>query len=409
MASCATGPGSDPPAGIGHNVLLTGATGLLGAQIMRRILLDCPRSRLSLLVRPKPGAAADDRARELLGRALGHDESERLRDRVDVVAGDISLAGMGLSAQDARSLESRVDHVIHCAATIRFDLPLGVARRHNTYGTRNVLDFCERLPRSSRLDYIGTAYVAGRRSGVVREDELDVGQRFWNSYEQTKMEAEALVRRFAERRPAAIYRPSIIVGDSRTGETATFQGLYQLVSLYMRRLVLAIPADPSTHPDLVPVDYVVDALFALMNTRRSIGRCFHLAAGAGNTCSFDELLSMTAEFTKVEPPPYVSFETYHRFVKPLFRAFLWGKKRAAAMKGEYYLPYLSSKMVFDKSNTDALLRGSNVAVSHPRTYFRKLVAFQARALGIAAQTSDLASDARPPVVDAAAARGGAAS
>lgn len=367
-------------AGVGEHVFLTGATGFLGGQIMRRILVKYPQTRLSVLVRANARESAQERIDRLISGTLGEAEAEKARERVEVVEGNVVPRDLALTSQVLSRLQGCVDHVIHCAATIRFDLPLEVARRDNTEGTRHVLDFSDRLPRLRRLDYVGTAYVAGRRKGLVKENELDVGQPFWNSYERTKMEAEKLVRAFAAHRPTAIYRPSIIVGDSRTGETTAFQGLYQVMPLYMRRLILAIPADPYTRVDLVPADYVLDALFALMDSSASIGRCFHLTSGPGNTCTVDELVRILSEFTKIKPPPYVSFESYHRLVKPLFRTFLWGKKRAAMLKGEYYLPYLSSKLAFDKSTTNECLEGTGIRVPHPASYFRRLVAFQARTL-----------------------------
>jgi thioester reductase-like protein len=373
---------------VGENVFLTGATGLLGAQIMRRVLETSPGSCLTVLVRPSvPGsrrppvrASARERIDALLRSLMGEARAQSVRERVEVLEGDIAAPDLGLSGERALGmLRERIDHVIHCAATIRFDLPLEVARRDNTEGTRNVLTLADALPRLTRLDYVGTAYACGKREGVIREAELDVGQRFWNSYEQTKMEAEKLVRAYGERHPAAIYRPSIIVGDSRSGTTTAFQGLYQLLPLYTRRLVVAIPADPRTPVDLVPIDYVLSALFALMGMPRSIGRTFHLASGVGNTCTVDELVNMLSDLTKIERPPYVSLGTYRRFVEPVLRAILWGKKRAALRKGRHYLPYLSSKCVFDKANTDQALEGLGIRVPHPQTYFRKLVSFQARA------------------------------
>ncbi|MDP9001092.1 MAG: SDR family oxidoreductase [Myxococcota bacterium] len=386
--------------GIGEHVFLTGATGLLGAHLARRILRSHPQTRLSLLVRSTPQETAEQRVEKVVSPTLGDVEGGAIRDRVEVIEGDIALPGFGWTAHVTEQIRARVDHVIHCAATIRFDLPLDVARRDNTEGTRHVLDFARRTPRLGRLDYIGTAYVAGCREGTIKEDELDVGQRFWNSYEQTKMEAEKLVRAFGANHPAAIHRPSIIVGDSRTGQTTAFQGLYQLLPLYLRRLVLAIPADPETPIDLVPIDYVVDTLFALMRTTRSIGRSFHVVAGPDATCTFDELLRIASEFTKIKPPPYVSLETYNRFVKPVFHAVLWGKRRAATLKGEHYLPYLSSKKIFDKTNTDAVA-GLGIAIPHPSSYFRRLVAFQARALQLAIG-DDPVDD--PPIAESAPAR-----
>src|SRR5207245_566101 len=126
-------------AGVGDTVLLTGSTGFLGTEITKRILRHHPRTRLSLLVRATHRETARERIDRLLVRTFGQDEAITLRDRVDVVSGDISLRGLGLDHDRIEDLKGRIEHVIHCAATIRFDLPLESARRDNTEGTRNVL------------------------------------------------------------------------------------------------------------------------------------------------------------------------------------------------------------------------------------------------------------------------------
>jgi thioester reductase-like protein len=335
-------------AGPGDNVLLTGGTGFLGTEIVKRILYQHPRSRLTLLVRSTHRETARERVDRMLVRALGGDVASRVRDRIDVVNGDISLRGLGIDDARIEALRANVDQVIHCAATIRFDLALDVARRDNTEGTRNVLTFAEGVKRLRRFDYVGTAYVAGRREGLIKEDDLDVGQEYSNSYERTKMEAEALVRDFGQRRPVTIYRPSIVVGDSRTGETSSFQGFYQALLFYrqlykksfvVRGVILILPADPQTIVDLVPIDYVVDALFSLMQSTKSLGKVFHLTSGPGYTATFDELMKITAKFTGVEPPRYVSKEAWLYGLRPIMHSIVWGKRREPMLKADKYFPY----------------------------------------------------------------------
>ncbi len=372
-------------AGVGETVFLTGATGFLGSEILKRIIETHPRSKLALLVRSTARETARERVDKLMARVFSQGEATRHAERVEVVEGDISLRGAGMDSERSAKLAARIDHVIHCAASVRFDLPLDVARRDNTEGTRNILQFAERMPRLARFDYIGTAFVAGDRRGVIREDELDVGQRFSNSYEQTKMEAEKLVRRFGERFPTAIYRPSIVVGNSKTGETSTFQGFYQAVQFYRRIfrgrfLVLPLPVDPSTPVDLVPVDYVVDALFALIASERSLGGCFHLTSGPGATCTADELLKLLAEFTGVKQPPYVSKRAYQGLVRPVLgNALFWNKRINVARRAEVYMPYAWSNLIFDKTRAAAILDGAGIKTPHARTYFVKLLEYQAKA------------------------------
>jgi thioester reductase-like protein len=371
-------------AGVGENIFLTGGTGFLGAEIIRRVLRNHPKTRLTLLVRSTHRETARERVDRQMLRAFGAEEASRYRDRVDVVNGDISLRGLGMDPDRIQSLQSRVDQVIHCAATIRFDLPLDVARRDNTEGTRNVLTFAEGISRLRRLEYVGTAFVAGQREGLVMEDELDIGQQYSNSYERTKMEAEALVREFARNHPAAIYRPSVVVGDSKTGETTSFQGFYQALlfyrQLYSKGIVLIVPADPNTPVDIVPIDYVIDAFFALMNTEKSLGRTFHLASGPGHTCTFDELMQMTADFTRVAPPRYIPRGAWEYVLRPFFHTVVWGKRRDPLLKAEKYFPYAWMKFQFDKTNTNALLEGTGITTPHPRAYFVKLLEYQARTL-----------------------------
>ena len=124
--------------------------------------------------------------------------------------------------------------MIHSAATVRFDHSLDEARRINVEGTRRILDFAAGARQLRSFAYVGTAYVAGERSDLVREDELAVGQSYRNTYEQTKAEAEALVRSRLDSLPGVILRPSIIVGDSRTGVTSSFKMMYWPLKIYAR-------------------------------------------------------------------------------------------------------------------------------------------------------------------------------
>jgi thioester reductase-like protein len=372
---------------MGHNVLLTGATGFLGSEIMKRILERHPEVRLTLLVRSTTRETAQERIEALVQRLLGPDGARACLGRVDVLNGDISLKGLGLDRDRTASLRSRVDHVIHCAATIRFDLPLEIARRDNTEGTRHVLSFAEGLERLGRFDYIGTAYVAGQREGLIKEDELDVGQQYSNSYERTKMEAETLVRDFARRHPTAIYRPSIVVGHSRTGETTSFQGFSHALTLYrrlyrkgmvFRGALLMLPADPDALIDIVPIDYVADALFAMMQTDRSLGSTFHLTSGPRHVCRFDDLMRMTAEFTGVPQPRYVSKAAWLYGIRPSLYTLVWGKRRGPMVAADKYFPYVWTKFSFDKTHTDAILEGTGIETPRPADYFVKLLEYQAR-------------------------------
>ena len=172
-----------------HNhelILITGATGFVGTQLVRELLDRQPAARLALIVRPRPGQTAEQRAESIV--------PQRDRARVQAYSGDVTLPNFGLDASDYEQLAAETTRVIHSAATVRFDHSLEEARRMNVEGTRHLLDFAAAMPQLRSFVYVGTAYVAGQRTGLVREDELFVKQGYRNTYEQSKAEAEALVR-----------------------------------------------------------------------------------------------------------------------------------------------------------------------------------------------------------------------
>src|SRR5205823_4457876 len=124
-----------------------------------------------------------------------------------------------------------------------------------------------------------TAYVAGTHNGVFAERDLDVGQSFHNSYEQSKFEAEQLVRA-REDLPFTILRPSIVVGDRSSGWTSAFNVLYWPLRAFARGLFDAVPAIPTAPVDVVSIDYVADAIHELCQCPLAAGETYHLTAGA---------------------------------------------------------------------------------------------------------------------------------
>ncbi len=189
-----------------------------------------------------------------------------------------------------RYLQRTQPIVLHCAANLSFR-PTATAEpwRSNVEGTAALLDLCRRSG-LSQLHLISTAFVCGRRQGRIDEEDLERGQEFHNSYEQSKFEAERLVRR-AGPITATIYRPAIIVGDSQTGRTPTFTGLYRFLELAhrlaerpgadgRRRLPLRLPLSGDSPCHLVCVDWVSRAIIGLLDRPQWHGRTFHLTGTA---------------------------------------------------------------------------------------------------------------------------------
>jgi thioester reductase-like protein len=253
----------------------TGFPGFLGSELLPRVLERVPGSEAVCLVQPRFAALARERAEELARR------SPALAGRIRIAKGDITLPGLGLDG--AGALRERVAAVWHLAAVYDLSVPREVGMRVNVDGTRNVLDFARGCPGLERLHYVSTCYVSGRWAGEFGEDDLERGQRFNNFYEETKYLAEVEVRRAVrEGLPAVVYRPAVVVGDSATGATQKYDGPYYVVRWLLRQpralALLPVVGDPRRFVfNVVPRDFVVDALAWLSARPDAVGRTYALA------------------------------------------------------------------------------------------------------------------------------------
>jgi len=270
------------------HILLTGATGLLGRYLMRDIMTrGVP---MAVLVRPSRRMAPVDRIEsamlaweKLLGRKLP---------RPKVLAGDISRPDFGLDADDVRWVRDNCSSIIHNAASLAFV----TTGRHaepwttNVDGTRIVLDFCEKNDLRDVFQ-VSTAYVAGKRTGSALESELNVGQEFANCYEESKVEAEEMVRNAEFIKTLTVFRPGIIIGDSNNGLTFTYHNFYaalQITQVLIRQLGefdysgrcaskdIMINVDGHERKYLVPVDWVSEAMARVVTTPDLHDETYHL-------------------------------------------------------------------------------------------------------------------------------------
>jgi thioester reductase-like protein len=348
VSTLASSPGGAPPAGGAarrDGVLLTGATGFLGMELLVRYLRHSDRT-VHAIVRADDDAHASRRLRDTLDAALG--PAHPFGDRVRALAGDLTKPRLGLDPAAADELAASVDEIVHGAAAVSFDIDLERAREINVEGTRAVLELAELCDRSGglrRFTYISTAYVAGLHRGPFREDDLDVGQRFRNPYEQSKFESEQLVRRHGERLPVTVVRPSIIVGDSRTGWTASFNVLYWPTRALARGAFPVLPARRSSPVDVVSVDYVADAVHALAAMPAASGRTYHLTS-ARDATTIGELLALACDKLDVKPPPFMPPWLYLRVVAPLLER-LRPRRRNLLRAARTYVPYFAVRAEFD--------------------------------------------------------------
>jgi long-chain acyl-CoA synthetase len=347
-----------------EHILVTGATGFLGVRLVRELLDRNPHATLALLIRDRPGQSGQQRA-DLF---VPPDD----RSRVQVYSGDVGQPNCGLDAAAWQRLTAETTRVIHSAATVRFDHSLEEARRINVQGTRRVLDFAAAASRLRGLAYVGTAYVAGERADLVRESELAVGQSYRNTYEQTKAEAEALVRSRLDSLPGVILRPSIIVGDSSTGVTSSFKMMYWPLKIYARGLWRTVPGYPEAVLDIVPVDFVATSVARLVFDEAALGSTIHLCAGPRGSATIQQIATRAMEYFHAPPPRYVDPKLFFALIRPLLFLSLWGRKRRVLRDGRAYRDYFTMRMQFDTTNAERLLEPVGVRPPHVLDYLDQL-------------------------------------
>lgn len=252
-----------------RDILLTGFPSFVARRLLQVIAEREPESVVRLLVRPD---YVDEADRQL-------DTMEIDRDRVHLLAGDVVAMDLGLSGTEYLNMIENVTDIYHVASIWWLGVDRETSTLVNVIGTRNVLDAAFEMKKINRLNHFSTAFVAGDRTGVIMEDELDEGQKFRNAYEQTKFEAELALREAARDIPVSIFRPGIIVGDSVTGEIDKMAGPYYI----MNAIVLMPPNVPVLMPgkgdkplNLVPIDWVCEAMHTISLREDSVGETFHL-------------------------------------------------------------------------------------------------------------------------------------
>jgi long-chain acyl-CoA synthetase len=362
-------------------IFLTGTTGLVGSNLIPRILKNDNKSSLILLIRGKSDYEAKQRVDEMLWSMPEEIDFNLAKQRIQVVRGDITLDRLGLSKAQYKRISREITHIIHSAATVQFHLPLECARLVNYEGTKNVMALAKLAQKNGQLRqvaYISTAYVSGNREGRIFEDELDCRQQFDNTYEQTKFESEKFLRSLMSELPITIFRPSIIVGDSRTGKTTAFNVLYVPLKLISRGIVTTLPGYRYTPLDVVPVDFVCDAInHIFFNKDDCVGRTYHLTASQDISTTTGEVVDLAVDFFNqissngsIQQVKFVPAELCHKA-----RQFVQSHTRKALQVMEPFEPYLSGERVFDNSNTRSALKGTGITPPQFKVYYQTILRY----------------------------------
>lgn len=342
-----------------RTVLLTGFPGFIGTRLLARLLKDHPAMNVVALVEPKMVARANEVAKTI-------------SDRIAIEPGDITDPRLGLSEPRYRELAEKVTAVLHLAAIYDLAVPESFAEAVNVRGTRHIVDFCRACTQLERHHYISTAYVAGARTGRVLESDLDAGQGFKNHYESTKFRAEVVVRESMPAVPTTIYRPGIVVGDSRTGETQKFDGPYYLLRFVALMAQYRIPpaqiASEQSTFNAVPVDFIVDAISAGFRDSKMVGETLHLV---------DPQPVAAAELLRLLAQSYSGKRLFYRvptmLVDNLLKSDLM--RKVLANTPQQTVTYLNHPVTFDTSRATPLLAEHGVRCPRFPSYVDNIVSF----------------------------------
>ncbi|OLF15950.1 SDR family oxidoreductase [Actinophytocola xanthii] len=282
-----------------RNVVVTGAAGLVGAEVVARLLAG---GHAVVAVTHDNGELVRNNGRRIRTKPFRGDFEP---ESVVVVRGDITDPGLGLSSEIRRVVANRSDLVVHNAAVTDFGLDPARYESVNVTGTRHLLGFLTAGSRRIPLVHVSTAYVCGDRTGVVREDELDLGQRHGNPYEASKFHAEVAVAEVrADGWPVAVVRPSVVVGNQRTGAIREFRNMYIVIKVLTQGRLRAIPGLYDAVIDLVPIDRVADVI-ARVSDRfdTAAGKTLHVTGASPLTLrDFSDVL---AEYPNFHVPRYI--------------------------------------------------------------------------------------------------------
>jgi thioester reductase-like protein len=330
-------------------IFLTGSTGYLGSYLLAELFTG-HKDQLNLLVRAKTGQEARERLWQSLQLHFEFPEFlERLNSRVRIFCGDLTSGRFGLSDDEYRGLVDSTDSILHCAASLNRKSEKQCLNV-NLRGTLEVIQLARRVQNQQglrRFSHVSTVAVAGKRQNeIVQEDSsIDWQRSDFDPYARTKKFSEHMVQQLLPEVPHTIFRPSIVMGDSRRPETTQFE-MVRALDLLVRLLVL--PLRPNDRIDIVPADYVGGAIVKIHQMDKPLHRIYHLASGAGSQ-TYKELTDSLAAQGGWSKPSYQPWLGGPFSGTVNWLAFRGGAIGYGASLLKVFWPYLDWNTVFDNS------------------------------------------------------------
>lgn len=324
-----------------NTVVLTGGTGIFGKFLIDDLLKN--NLKIVLLIRAETQKQAEDRAKNIL-KAYSD-----FADRLKILKSDLVQDDLGLSQKDYLELTKSTTHIIHAAASTRFTLPLNEARRNNVETTKRLLSFAGDCKNLKRFGFISTAFVAGKRSGVILEEEFEHRAGFLNTYEESKCEAEMLVRSKIKLLPIVIFRPSLIITPFQKTINSPISALTFGLFLARKGFLPVLPGNENNKLDIIEGAVAAQAIVEILLKKKVLYLTYHITT-AGNSPQIKDLISLIEGQSgkKLSIRFCGSIEEFTAEVKKTtrFRPDLV----AIYKKTQSFLPELAFPKIFDNRN-----------------------------------------------------------
>jgi nucleoside-diphosphate-sugar epimerase len=298
--------------------------------------------------------------------------------RVHPLAGDLRLPALGVDESVWAQLRPRLTAILHCAAEIRFDLPLDDARQTNVEGTRTILNLARRCPRLDRLAHISTTYISGQSPEPLPEGPFTNRHGFFSSYQESKYEAEHLALEAALQLPLAVYRLSTVIGDSASGKVEQYNHFHQLLRLVQHNPLPVLPGSPEAKVDFVATDWTASSIAWSFHHAFQPGSIRNFSAGPSNTLAMPLVLEMAFDaLGRGKAPELVSWDDFHHYTRARLGR---GEERIAQLLQSlsYFLPYFSLQQRFENDQTLASLDARLASRPDSVDLFARVLGFMKR-------------------------------
>jgi long-chain acyl-CoA synthetase len=331
-----------------ESILITGSLGSFGRILTKEIIST--GYDINLLVRGKSDLPALTRTTNVFGGALPN--------TVRVFPCELKEKNLGLSKKDYRFLAEETTHVLHAAASTRFDLTISEARNNNVETVKNILAFSENCGLLKKLGFISTAFVAGKRKGNIYESELEHNEGFLNTYEESKYEAEKIIQCNMEKLPIIIFRPSIITTAFNKHENNPMNAVIFALKLIKRGMLPILPGEETNKLDIVPANTAAKKISKLFFKEANLHSVYHIVSSSDSP-TIRDLLTMASKTSnqKIQIKFCGDITSFKKEVEKAAKFF--PEMIPVYQKTAGFIPELAFPKLYDDSNVSQELTSGN--------------------------------------------------